>query len=105
MSQSKKNRSQTKQPKVPSWLVLLGIVIAGVAALFAWSFVDSNAKSNTSVPIEAKGRPKFVADQAQIDLGDVRLGRTVQAEFKFSNTGDQPLSFTQAPIIQVVEGC
>jgi len=90
---------------VPSWLVLLGIVLAGVAALFVWSAIDdSNAKVNKA-PVEVNGRPKFVADQAQIDLGDVRLGRTVQAEFKISNAGDQPLRFTKAPIIQVVEGC
>ena len=105
MSQSKKKRAQPKNPKVPSWLVLLGIVLAGVAALFAWSAIaDGNAKPNR-MPVETNGRPKFVADQAHIDLGDVQLGRTVQAGFKLSNTGDQPLRFTQVPIIQVVEGC
>jgi hypothetical protein len=105
MSQSKKKHTQSKQPKVPSWLVLLGIVLVGIAALFAWSAIaDSDAKSKRG-PVQVNGRAKFVADPAQIDLGDIRLGRTVQAEFKLSNTGDQPLSFTEVPIIQVVEGC
>jgi hypothetical protein len=57
------------------------------------------------VPIEAQGRAKLVVDKTQINLGDVKLGETVQAAFKISNAGDQPLRFTQVPIIQVVEGC
>lgn len=105
MSQSRKKSTQSKPARVPSLLVLLGIVLAGVAALFAWSAIaDSNAKSNP-LPVEVNGQPKFAVDPAQIDLGDVRLGQTVQAEFKLGNTGDQPLRFTQVPIIQVVEGC
>jgi hypothetical protein len=47
----------------------------------------------------------LVVDKTQINLGDVKLGETVQAAFKISNAGDQPLRFTQVPIIQVVEGC
>jgi hypothetical protein len=105
MSQPKKKHAQSKPPRVPAWLVLLGIVLAGVTALIAWSFIDSNNKASTLVPIEAQGRAKFVADKTQINLGDVKLGETVQAEFKISNAGDQPLRFTQVPIIQVVEGC
>ena len=105
MSQSKKKHAQSKKPIVPAWLVLLGILLAGVAALFAWSYIDSNNKASTLVPIQAQGRAKFVADKAQINLGNVKLGETAQAEFKISNAGDQPLRFTQVPIIQVVEGC
>ena len=33
------------------------------------------------------------------------LGKTVQVDFKLTNVGDQPLTFTEAPYVEVVEGC
>jgi hypothetical protein len=106
MSQAKNKHTVRKKAGVPAWLVLLGLVVAGMAALFAWSFIDNNNKLGArTVPVEVKGSAKFVAEPAQIDLGDVKLGQTVEVSFKVGNAGDQPLQFTQVPIIQVVEGC
>jgi hypothetical protein len=105
MSQSKKKRASYRKPAVPAWLVLLGIVLFGVIALFAWSAAYDNAQRQNAIPIDANGRAKFVAQPARIDMGDVKLGQMVRAEFEIGNAGDQPLSFTQVPIIQVVEGC
>ncbi len=33
------------------------------------------------------------------------LGQTVEVSFQVSNAGDQPLRFSQAPYIEVLEGC
>jgi hypothetical protein len=106
-SSRKKHASRNKKPRLPSWLILLGIMLAGVAALFAWSAIYDNSSTQSAggVTIETQGRPKLVVSPEQIDMGDVKLGQTVNAQFKLGNAGDQPLRFTQVPIIQVVEGC
>lgn len=46
-----------------------------------------------------------MVDQDKIDLGNVPLGQSVTVKFTLTNVGDQPLSFTQKPYIQVAEGC
>jgi hypothetical protein len=35
----------------------------------------------------------------------VKLGKTVQAEFALTNTGDRPLYVSEKPYIEVLEGC
>jgi hypothetical protein len=55
--------------------------------------------------VEVQGAPKLKLDQPKIDLGDVKLGQTVSASFTVSNVGDQPLKFSEAPYIEVIEGC
>jgi hypothetical protein len=55
--------------------------------------------------IEVKGSPSLKVDQEKIDLGDVKLGKTVEVTFMLTNVGDQPLRFSKAPYIEVAEGC
>jgi len=55
--------------------------------------------------IEVTGQPRLRVDRQLVDLGAVRLGQTVEASFTLTNVGDQPLRLTQAPYIEVVEGC
>ena len=55
--------------------------------------------------IEVTGQPRLKVDREAIDFGDVRLGQTVEAAFVLTNVGDQPLQLTQAPYVEVVEGC
>jgi len=55
--------------------------------------------------IEVTGQPRLKVDREAIDFGDIRLGRTVEATFVLTNVGDQPLRLTQAPSVEVVEGC
>jgi Lon protease-like protein len=56
-------------------------------------------------PIEVTGQPRLRVDREVVDLGEIRLGTTVEAAFVLTNVGDQPLRLTQAPYIEVVEGC
>lgn len=86
------------------WAVLLimgGVLVLGVAAYFAWG----NGAGGASTAIEVTGAPRLKVDQEKIDLGDIRLGRSVEARFRLTNVGDQPLRFAGKPYIEVVEGC
>ena len=55
--------------------------------------------------IEVTGAPSLKVDQEKIEMGDIKLGRTVSASFTLTNVGDQPLRITENPYIEVIEGC
>ncbi len=77
--------------------------LAGAGLLLAGFLL---ARPRTSqVPLQVQGAPSLQADPASVDLGDVPLGRTVAVRFQLANVGDEPLELTQAPYIEVVEGC
>jgi hypothetical protein len=61
--------------------------------------------SGTKAAIEVNGAPSIKVDKEQVDLGDVKLGKTVEVTFKVTNVGDQTLRFQEQPYIEVVEGC
>jgi hypothetical protein len=44
-------------------------------------------------------------DKEQVDLGNIPLGQTVEVTFNVANVGDQQLRFTEAPYVELVEGC
>ena len=96
----KKAAQQKKRPIGPLLIALGGLLLLGA---LAWSFWPS-AKISAS-KAQVTGAAALRSDKEKIDLGDVRLGNTVSASFQLTNVGDQPLHFTKAPYIQVVEGC
>lgn len=102
---SKKNRRTGRRTrgKQRSWIVLLagGVVLFGLAFLFLRGKTDAQPP----ITIEVHGAPSLKADRQQIDLGDIKLGQFVQASFRLTNVGDQPLRFSEAPYIEVVSGC
>ncbi len=114
---SQRNRSSRRRPPAQQGssglvrtLIVLGSVVAlALVGLLVWSAAggDSSATggANPQFTPEAKGAPKLKADRDKIDLGDVKLGQTVQTAFELTNAGDQPLRFTDKPFIEVVEGC
>jgi hypothetical protein len=81
-------------------LVLGGVLLLGLTAFLFW-----RGGAASSVPIEVAGAPSLKADKEKVDLGDVRLGRTVQVSFEIANVGGKPLRFTGEPYVEVVEGC
>ena len=101
MSQNKKYTKRRKQ-KSPWPLVLLlgGSLLLVLGAVFAFS---QASKPNAS--IEVTGAPGLKVDQEKIELGDVKLGTTVEASFQLTNVGDRTLAFSKAPFIEVKEGC
>ena len=80
-------------------MALAGAAILIMAAFFAFS------KKPASFTPEVTGGPSLKVDKEKVDLGDVKLGQTVQVSFEISNVGDQPLKFSKAPYIEVKEGC
>jgi hypothetical protein len=94
-------RSAIKSPAV--WLVIAGAVLLLGALVFAATAANRTAAANR--PPAASGAPKLVVDQEQIDFGEVAMNKPVTATFKITNEGQGPLQFTQAPYVEVLEGC
>jgi len=100
-SQIHKSKKTAGRSRTPLFLALGGAVVLVIAGLGLWA----TRKPTTVSGAEQTGAPRLQADQDKIDLGDVKLGQTVKVSFKLSNTGGQPLLFSEAPYIEVVEGC
>jgi len=102
---AKGRRPDRRSGQEPSpWAVLLimgGLLLLGGAAYFVWG----NGAASPSANIEVKGSPRLQVDQDKIDLGEIKLGQTVEARFQLTNVGDQPLRFAEKPYIEIVEGC
>jgi len=96
---TKHRQTQPKNSRLPFLLILAGMLIL-VGALFFVFHKPTTAYSPT-----VTGKPSLEVDKEKIDLGKMKLGDTAFASFELKNVGDQVLQFTQAPTIQVVEGC
>lgn len=107
MANHKKNAARRNQRAAarslsPLWLAGGGALLLALAGLAVWLGFGARA---TPAEIQVKGAPRLSVDREKVDLGDVRLGQTVEVTFEIANVGDQPLRFTQQPYIEVVEGC
>lgn len=51
------------------------------------------------------GIPAISADKTLIDFGYVKLDTNLTLSFTVTNTGDGVLRFTEAPYIEIREGC
>jgi len=98
---SRHKRPTSKSTSSPLWPVAAIVIGLLLLAGAAWTLLGQSPKA----AVEVTGQPSLKVDQATIDLGDQKLGATVQAAFTLTNVGDQPLRFTEAPYIEVVEGC
>ena len=99
--QIRKSKKIAGRSKTPLFLALGGALVLVIAGLGLWA---SRKPSTLSGP-EQTGAPRLQVDQDKVDLGDVKLGQTVKVSFKLNNTGDQPLRFSEAPYVEVLEGC
>jgi hypothetical protein len=95
-----KAKEKPKQSLLPLWLVLAGI---GFVLVAVWAF--SSSSTLTKANVEVKGTPRLKVEKDKIDHGDVKLGTPIQDDVRVTNVGDQPLVFTEAPYLQVKEGC
>jgi hypothetical protein len=100
-------RVKTAQPDRPRrWtglLLALGGVLLVIAALF-FALRQPQPPAATGSPAAGDG-PRLSADKSQVDLGDQKLGNTVDVSFTLTNTGSAALKFSSAPYIEVKEGC
>ena len=100
MTQRTRRRVRRGSAPFPILAVAGGLALVGIAA-----FALFGSRSGRAVEIEVTGQPRLKVDRETIDLGDLRLGQTVDASFLLTNVGDQPLQLAEEPYIEVVEGC
>ncbi len=96
---TKYGRGKPKPSKKPLILIFGGAVILLAAVVFAFAQQPQPAIDT------AGGTAKIKADKELVDLGDQKLGNTVQVSFTITNDGDGTLRFTKAPYVEVKEGC
>ena len=103
MSQNNNKKSLRRRKKKQTGPLVL-VIAAGLLLLIGAIFAI-NKPTQSAGRIEVKGAPSIKVNQEVINMGDVKLGRTVEASFMITNVGDQVLRFTKAPYIEVLEGC
>jgi hypothetical protein len=102
MGQRKTKRTiPDRKPPLP-WLLLglAGIALVALAAWLAW-----RGQAGSVFTPRVSGAPRLQVDREEIDFGDVRLGTPVRAEFKLTNVGSETLRLTEAPYVELKEGC
>jgi cell division septal protein FtsQ len=103
MSQNKYNKQARKRKQKSAWPLVV-LVAGGLLLVFGAIFVFSQP-SKPKAAIEVNGSPSLKVDKEEVDLGEVKLGQTVQVSFQITNVGDQPLRFAKNPYVEVKEGC
>ena len=93
-----------KKQGPPGYVVVAAIVGGGLLLIFGALSLLGGSKGPKAA-IEVTGRPSLKVDRETIDLGEIPLGTPVKTAFVLTNVGDQPLRVTEAPYIEVVEGC
>ncbi len=99
-STKSKPKLKPKKSLLPLWLALAGLVLVLIAG---WALLSNNVQSSAS--IEVKGAPRLKVEKDTVDHGQVKLGTPISDVVRVTNVGDQPLQFTEAPYIEVKEGC
>ena len=100
MTQRTRRRVRRRAVPFPIMAVAGGLALVGIAAFALFA-----PRSGRGGETEVTGQPRLKVDREMINLGDVRLGQTVDASFLLTNVGDQPLQLAEEPYIEVVEGC
>jgi hypothetical protein len=96
------NAQPASHRKVGLFLAAGGILLVLLALILA--FQKPQPPSVSGSPAAGKG-PRLAADKSRVDLGDIKLGTTVNVSFTLTNTGSAPLDFSQAPYVEVKQGC
>lgn len=103
---NKPKREELRQRRAanpwPYVLIAGGVLLIGIVVYAVWQAVYPGTPK---VPVEVKGAPSLKVDKEQVDLGNIPLGQTVEVTFNVANVGDQQLRFTEAPYVELVEGC
>ncbi|RPI83705.1 MAG: DUF1573 domain-containing protein [Chloroflexi bacterium] len=99
-TQRAERRKRERERKSLIMMVAGGGLILAVAV---FAFIMNRPEPKAA--IEVKGAPSIKVDSEKVNLGDVRLGKTVNVSFQLTNIGDQELKITDTPYVEVVEGC
>jgi hypothetical protein len=102
-SQKALKAAHRKRQKQLKSLSVIGI--GGILLILAAVFLIKAAQPGPKAALEVAGSPALKVDKENVDLGYVKLGKTVDVNFTLTNVGDQPLKLSEAPYIEVIEGC
>ncbi len=114
MANRRKSSHRRKKRSSNNMIWLVGGVIGGVFFIVAALVLLTRGSNNkpgqkafgSDFEPEVMGAPQIeVLPQDAIDYGDVKLGTTVNTEFKVRNVGDKPLVVIGEPQVEVIEGC
>ncbi len=103
MSEHKQKKNLRHHRKKKIWPMLF--LLAGGALLIIGSFLAFRKPPASKAAVEVTGSPSLKVDKQKVDLGDVKLGQTVDVKFTLTNVGDNTLRFSKAPYIEVLKGC
>lgn len=103
-STKRKPKAHPRRSPSPLWLIVAGVGLV-LAALLATLGGGASNKGGSSANIEVSGAPRLKVEKETIDHGNVKLGTPVRDTVQVTNIGDQPLRFSEAPYIEVKEGC
>lgn len=85
------------------WL-LPSILSVGLFALLTAWLLWPDRSPLADVPTY-HGGPRLVMDRQEIDFGQVRFNKFVEARFRLKNVGDRALQIATGPRVEAVEGC
>ncbi len=80
------------------------MALGGIAVLAIALFFTFRKPAPPYTP-EVTGSPSIKVDKEKVDLGDMKLGSNANVSFEITNVGDSTLRITEAPYIEVKEGC
>jgi len=93
------------EPQKKSFLLPLLLVAGGLLLLVGGYAMLTRDRVDPNFVPEVSGAPRLQVDKDRVDLGDVAFNDNAWAGFEVTNVGDQPLVFTRAPYVELIEGC
>ncbi len=91
----KKMQKEKEAKRLMIGLVSGGVLLIAIALFFAFGgFSEDNS-----------GTPVLAIEQEFIDYGEVKINTDISFEIRVTNTGDGTLRFSEAPYIEVRDGC
>ena len=113
-SKSKGKRAPIGKKRSPWPIVLVLGGLALVVAVIAGSLLykpgqpaeDTGPGTPSLAIAEINSSPEAQIDGLKVDFGDLKLGAELASlTLTVANSGDKALNFTQAPYIQLADGC
>ncbi|HEY6041759.1 MAG TPA: hypothetical protein VIX58_06475 [Anaerolineae bacterium] len=95
----KRKAVQKPRAKFPLVWLFGGAALLIVIGIGVW-FWSATAESGPG-----KLGPRLSVNTEKLDFGDVKLDKTVRAEFVLTNAGDRTLTLDTSTPVRVVEGC